>query len=79
MVKTLNATALTSESLFFENRIEPRVLLNAKQMAELLAINENQLYKLVRSGKIPAIKLGRALRFQWEEVMTQVRSPSCPT
>ncbi len=61
-----------------DNEIARKALLTAKQIAALLSINENQLYKLVRSGKIPAMKLGRALRFQWDEVIDKIRSQSCP-
>lgn len=78
MVSPSLIEALASEKQLIENHIT-KALLTAKQMAKLLSINENQLYKLVRSGKIPAIKLGRALRFQWDVVIDQLRSQSCPT
>ena len=78
MVSASLIEALASEKQLIENKIS-NALLTAKQMARLLSINENQLYKLVRSGKIPAIKLGRALRFQWDEVIDQLRTHSCPT
>ncbi len=78
MVNARKSEKNVSEHLIIENQIATRVLLTAKQMASLLAVNENQLYKLVRSGKIPAVKLGRALRFQWDEVIDKTRSQSCP-
>lgn len=70
--------ASAAEKKLFDNP-KDNALLNAKQMARLLSINENQLYKLVRGGKIPVIKLGRALRFQWDVVIDQLRSQSCHT
>lgn len=57
-----------------DNRIATGTLLTVKELARRLATHENQLYKLVRSGKIPALKMGRALRFQWDEVINALRS-----
>ena len=79
MILSQQASKLGADGALLDNQIANIVLLNARQMARLLAINENQLYKLVRTGKIPAIKLGRALRFQWDEVIECLRRQSCPT
>ncbi len=39
-------------------------VMTAKQIADYLQINEMTLYKKVRLGEIPVIRLGRALRFK---------------
>ena len=66
--------SVDSAELLFENHIATDTLLTAKELARRLGTHANQLYKLVRDGKIPAIKVGRALRFQWDEVIDTLRS-----
>lgn len=39
------------------------VLLTAEEAADLLRLNRNTLYELVREGQVPALRLGRSLRF----------------
>ncbi|MEK7849513.1 MAG: helix-turn-helix domain-containing protein [Candidatus Omnitrophota bacterium] len=39
-------------------------VMTAKQIAEYLQINEMTLYKRIRLGEIPVIRMGRALRFK---------------
>lgn len=39
-------------------------VMTAKQIADYLQINEMTLYKRVRLGEIPVVRMGRALRFK---------------
>jgi len=39
-------------------------VMTAKQLADYLQVNELTIYKRVRLGIIPAVKMGRALRFK---------------
>lgn len=39
-------------------------VMTAKQIADYLQINEMTLYKKVRLGEIPVVRMGRALRFK---------------
>ena len=39
-------------------------VMTAKQLAGYLQVNELTVYKRVRLGEIPAVKVGRALRFK---------------
>ncbi len=39
-------------------------ILTAKQLADYLQVNELTIYKRVRLGEIPTVKMGRALRFK---------------
>jgi excisionase family DNA binding protein len=43
-------------------------LLTIEQIAEKLQISDTTLYKLARSGKIPAIKVGNQWRFKMEDI-----------
>jgi excisionase family DNA binding protein len=43
---------------FFENQI-----LNTREAAEYLGVSKKTLLKYVRSGELPARRLGRSLRF----------------
>ncbi len=39
-------------------------IMTAKQIADYLQINKMTLYKKIRLGEIPVIRMGRALRFK---------------
>ena len=39
-------------------------IMTAKQLADYLQVNELTIYKRVRLGIIPVVKMGRALRFK---------------
>lgn len=41
-----------------------REIMTAKQIADYLQINKMTLYKKIRLGEIPVIRMGRALRFK---------------
>ncbi len=41
-----------------------------KTLAERLAVTPMTIYRLVDQGKLPAVKIGRALRFDPEAVAT---------
>jgi excisionase family DNA binding protein len=40
-----------------------RMLLTARQVAELLAISERSVWTLTHSGSLPAIRIGRSVRY----------------
>jgi excisionase family DNA binding protein len=43
-------------------------LLTPDELAEMLAIPRSQIYRLAREGDLPAVRLGRYVRFDEEEV-----------
>ena len=45
-------------------------LLKLKEVAEILNMNENHIYKMTYRGDIPFKKFGRALRFKESELLT---------
>jgi excisionase family DNA binding protein len=44
----------------------PRLLLTPREAAATLAISERHLWGLTKAGTIPAIRLGRAVRYRRE-------------
>jgi excisionase family DNA binding protein len=79
MTVTEAKAAVMNGAKFFDNGITSSALLTAMDMAAMLSINRNQLYKLVRSKLIPVVRIGRALRFEREAVIDLLRSQSCLT
>ena len=45
-----------------EQTIEP-MLLTARQAARILSISERTLWSLTKHGQIPAVRIGRAVRY----------------
>lgn len=43
-------------------------VMTAKELANYLQLNELTIYKKARLGEIPAVKIGRALRFKKEVI-----------
>ncbi|OGP85078.1 MAG: hypothetical protein A2Y95_08785 [Deltaproteobacteria bacterium RBG_13_65_10] len=43
-------------------------LLNVREIARYLKVNEQTVYRLAREGKIPATKIGRQWRFSLNEI-----------
>ena len=41
----------------------PRLLVNAREAADLLAISERTLWELTRTGELRAVRIGRAVRY----------------
>ncbi|UCD51439.1 MAG: helix-turn-helix domain-containing protein [Phycisphaerales bacterium] len=50
----------------FQDRTEPHaqpLLLTARQTARLLSISERSLYSLTKAGDLPAVRIGRSVRY----------------
>jgi excisionase family DNA binding protein len=43
-------------------------LLDAEQVADLLGLRVDHIYKLARQGRIPHLRFGRVLRFRVESI-----------
>lgn len=54
-------------------------LLRAEQVAEVLAVARSTVFELLRTGELPAVRIGRAVRVprkaldRWIEEQTDVR------
>ncbi len=51
-------------------------LVTIDDVAEMLQVSVATVRRLVRSGKIPAVRVGRCLRFDPDEVMVALRRSS---
>jgi excisionase family DNA binding protein len=43
-------------------------LLTAQELAEILKVNEQTIYRWAREGKLPRVKIGSSIRFDREQV-----------
>jgi len=49
-------------------------ILTVEELADLLRVEKGTIYKLVKAHKIPAFKIGRVWRFNFEEVSLWMRN-----
>ena len=54
----------------------PGPFVSVDQMAEILGVSRRHVYQLQSDGVIPAIRVGRALRFSPSEVIESLRVPA---
>lgn len=47
---------------------EPETLLEAEDVAGLLKVHKQTVYDLARSGRLPAVKIGKVWRFRPSDV-----------
>ena len=47
-------------------------LLNAEDVAELLRLPVSTIYDLARTGRLPSLRIGRALRFSQHDLETHL-------
>ena len=53
------------------------MLIKIKDVAEMLAMNQSNIYKLVYHKAIPYIKIGGALRFDKDKIIAWINQNSC--
>jgi excisionase family DNA binding protein len=46
----------------------PRILIDVNELSQRLSIAKGTLYNWVSQGRLPFKKIGRCLRFDWEEI-----------
>lgn len=56
----------------------PRLLLRVEEAAEALAVSRRTLYTLLRSGEIPVVRIGRAVRITVAALETYVQRLASP-
>ena len=47
----------------------PRVLLTAREAAELLRVSTRTLWGLTASGRVPFVRIGRSVRYPHDELL----------
>jgi len=57
------------------DEIEP--LLTADQVANLLAITRKRAYELASQGRLPAVRIGRQVRFRRGDVRALIEGGGC--
>jgi excisionase family DNA binding protein len=50
-------------------------LMNRKELAIKLGLDPHTIWHLTKEGKIPAIRVGRSLRYRYEEVLASLQIP----
>ena len=48
---------------------EPSDLLDVRELAQRLDVTEATVYRLTSEGKLPALRVGRLIRFEWASVL----------
>ena len=51
----------------------PRLLVSSREAARMLAVSERTLFTLRKTGAIPAIQVGRAVRFSVADLEEWIR------
>ena len=63
----------------FQQRTEPTVepmLLTARQAAKVLSISERTLFSVTKSGELPAVRIGRSVRYSVDALREYIRRSS---
>ncbi|QQL43706.1 helix-turn-helix domain-containing protein [Sulfuriroseicoccus oceanibius] len=50
-------------------------LITTRELARRLKVTERTIENWRRDGRIPALKIGRAVRFLWSDVIDALKSP----
>ena len=61
----------------FQKRTEPTIkpmLLTARQTARMLAISERSLYSITKDGQLPAVRIGRSVRYDPTDIHNWIES-----
>jgi excisionase family DNA binding protein len=53
-------------------------LLTAEQLAERWQVEDSQVYRLARSGRLPCVRLGRYVRFRLDAIEEFERTGGVP-
>jgi excisionase family DNA binding protein len=51
--------------------------LNVQQVAEFLGVSEKKVYRLAAAGVLPAFRVGKAIRFDAQDVADWLRRKKC--
>ena len=58
---------------------QPRKLMTARQVQDVLHIDRSTVYRMAEDGRIPAIKVGKQWRFPSEEILALISDAGAPT
>jgi excisionase family DNA binding protein len=60
--------------MFDENVTKQNHLLNGREVAEILNISLSFAFKMIRTGKIPAVRIGRSVRVRPSDLGTYIEN-----
>jgi len=49
-------------------------ILRPEEVAATLRLSKPRIYQLAKEGKIASIRIGKSIRFQWEDVQVFIRA-----
>jgi excisionase family DNA binding protein len=49
-------------------------ILRPEEVAKILRLSKPRIYQLAEEGKIASIRIGKSIRFQWEDVQVFIRA-----
>ena len=49
-------------------------ILRPEEVAEILRLSKPRIYQLAEEGKIASIRIGKSIRFQWDDVQVFIRA-----
>ncbi len=56
-------------------QIQPKSLLTAEEISKILRVSTGTIYKWAKEGKLPCIRIGKAVRFEID--VSKINSPLC--
>ncbi|MBU4487931.1 MAG: helix-turn-helix domain-containing protein [Candidatus Omnitrophica bacterium] len=56
--------------------VEKRQLINADELSQMLGIRRDSVYRFVAQRRLPFVKIGRALRFDLDEINKFIKEKS---
>jgi excisionase family DNA binding protein len=56
-----------------DNLIE-KTFLSSKELKDFLGVSILTIYRLINSGKLPAFKIGKSLRFHREDIIAYLKA-----
>ncbi len=57
-----------TKKLSAKSPLDPDRLLTINEVAVLLHVSRSLLYRLIRTGALPTVRILHALRFRWQDV-----------
>jgi excisionase family DNA binding protein len=66
----------TQEAMSAKKEAAVRLLVSPREAARLLSVCERTIYTLTKAGEIPAVRIGRAVRYSMDDLKEWIRRAS---
>ena len=57
----------------------PKDVMTVSEVAAYLRVNPQTVYRKAKAGELPAVRIGRAIRFRRDELESWLKSPAAAT